>query len=148
MSCLKGPTNLLEEKTFFMYEKHFCDFCLCPQSRVHKTVDYGEQSFGNSVEQSWCSFLLLALRKRKCISFHALLRNLLYRFFIRCASSSSFLSDRFKCLMLFKNLHFSSILNASLFSFFSVSSSNHCLAAPDLGASVEQPIDCPIVQNR
>ena len=32
--------------------------------------------------------------------------------------------------------------------FFWASSSNHCLAAVDLGADVEQPISCLIIQNR
>jgi len=32
--------------------------------------------------------------------------------------------------------------------FFWAGSSNHCLAALDLGAGVEQPFDCLIVQNR
>jgi len=43
-------------------------------------------------------------------TFDAVLRKNLYRFFMRCASSSNFLLDRFKCLMLFTNLHFSSII--------------------------------------
>ena len=34
------------------------------------------------------------------------------------------------------------------FHFFWDSSSNHCYTALDLGASVEQPFDCLIVQNR
>ena len=37
----------------------------------------------------------------------------LYRFFIRCTSSSNFLFDRFKCLLLPTNLHFSSIIQRS-----------------------------------
>ena len=35
-----------------------------------------------------------------------------------------------------------------IFFFFWISCSNHCLAALDLGPDVEQPFDCPIVQNR
>ena len=46
-------------------------------------------------------------------TFDALLRNNLYRFFIRCTSLSNFLFDRFKCLLLFTNLHFSSIIQRS-----------------------------------
>jgi len=49
-----------------------------------------------------------------CVTtFDAVLRNNLHRFFIRCTSSSNFLFDRFKCLMLFTNLHFSSIIQHS-----------------------------------
>jgi len=49
-----------------------------------------------------------------CVTtFDAMLRNNLYRFFIRCTSSSNFLCDRFKCLMLVANLHFSSIIQHS-----------------------------------
>jgi len=46
-------------------------------------------------------------------TFDAVLRNNLYRFFIRCTFSSNFLFDLFKCLMLFTNLHFSSIFQHS-----------------------------------
>ena len=46
-------------------------------------------------------------------TFDAVLRNNLYRFFMRCYSSSNFLFDRFKCLMLFTNLHFSLIIQHS-----------------------------------
>jgi len=43
-------------------------------------------------------------------TFDAFLRNNLYRFSQRCASSSNFSSNLFKCLMLFTNLHFSWII--------------------------------------
>ena len=46
-------------------------------------------------------------------SFDALLRNNFYQIFMRCASSSNFFFVRFKCLMLFTNLHFSSIIQSS-----------------------------------
>jgi len=48
-------------------------------------------------------------------TFDALLRNNLYRFWVglRCASYPTFLFDRFKCLMLFTNLHFFSIIQRS-----------------------------------
>ena len=35
-----------------------------------------------------------------------------------------------------------------IFFFFWASSSNHCLAALDLGVDADQPFDCLIVQNR
>jgi len=35
-----------------------------------------------------------------------------------------------------------------MFFFFWASCSNHCLAALELGAGVEEPFDCLIVQNR
>ena len=58
----------------------------------------------------WCS----PHQVSHCVrTFNALLRNNLCRFFTRCASSSNFLSDRFKCPMLFTNLHFSSIIQHS-----------------------------------
>jgi len=40
----------------------------------------------------------------------ALLRNNLYRFLQRCASSSNFSSNLLECLKLFTNLHFSWII--------------------------------------
>jgi len=46
-------------------------------------------------------------------TFDDMLKNNLYHFLERCASSSNFLSDRFKCLMLGTNLHFSSIIQSS-----------------------------------
>ena len=42
----------------------------------------------------------------------ALFENNLYRFIQRCASSSTFLFDRFKGVMLCTNLHFSSTIYA------------------------------------
>ena len=46
-------------------------------------------------------------------TFDTVLRNSLCRFFIRRTSSSNFFFDRFKCLMLCTNLHFSSIIQRS-----------------------------------
>ena len=46
-------------------------------------------------------------------TFDAMLRNNLYRFFKRCASSSNFSFVRFKCLMISTNLHSSSIIQSS-----------------------------------
>ena len=45
-----------------------------------------------------------------------------------------------RCYTIFKNTHHHI--------FFWASSSNHCLAALDLGADVEPPLDCLIVQKR
>jgi len=46
-------------------------------------------------------------------TFDAMLRNNLYRFFKRCASSSNFSFVRFKCLMISTNLHSSSVIQSS-----------------------------------
>ena len=49
-----------------------------------------------------------------CVTtFDAVLRNNLYRFFIRCTSSSNFYIRSLQMSMLFTNLHFSSIIQHS-----------------------------------
>jgi len=50
------------------------------------------------------------------------------------------------CMTIVEQIHKDKL--GFLFFFLWASCSNHCLAALDLGADVEQPFDCLIVQNR